>query len=136
VWGHNIDEEPFDASESLKPFIAIYNESDHIEHTVASSANIHDDPPLPPQGVFDYAKARGENRVTWQPDSTTRIALVVKYVSKESSSWFVVAGRNIREVEARETQLNHIVGAGLAIVLLVTLIAEIIGDSVRRRMMK
>ncbi len=127
VVGH---EEPFDASKSLKPFIAIYDESGN---PLGSSAFIGDTPPRPPMGVFESAKQMGEDRVTWQPGADTRIALVVRPVAIESG-WFVAAGRNMREVEAREEALTEGLGFGLLAILGATLILEILGDILRKRL--
>lgn len=124
----------FDASKSLAPFLAIYDESGN---PLESSAfiGISPTPVRPPMGVFDVAKQQGENRVTWQPDANTRIALVVRPVAIESG-WFVAAGRNMREVEARENNLIKIFGIALGVALGGSLFLDVLGDRMRRKAME
>lgn len=121
----------FDAASSLAPFIAIYDESGN---PLESSASIGAMPPRPPMGVFEAAKEAGENRVTWQPNAGTRIALVVRPVSIESG-WYVAAGRNMREVEARETSLARIFSIALLAALVLTFLLDMVGDKMRRNAM-
>lgn len=118
----------FDASESLSPFVAVYDESGN---PLEWSATIHGEPPRPPEGVFQYAKQKGEHRVSWQPTADTRIALVIRPVALESG-WFVAAGRNMREVEERERILGYVMGTGMFFTLFVTFVLEFAGDWVRR----
>ena len=119
----------FDAGKSLSPFIAVYDESGN---PLESSAYIDGKPPKPPEGVFKSARETGENRVTWQPNPETRIALVVRPVTMESG-YFVAAGRNMREVEAREAVLTDIVGFSYGAILILTFLLEFLGDYLRRR---
>lgn len=85
-----------DMNESLSPFTMAFDEEGHL---LASSAVLHGVSPTPPAGVFDAVRQRGEERVTWQPQRGVRIATVVRHLS---TGGFVLAGRNMREVEARE----------------------------------
>ena len=63
-----------------------------------------------PKGVLDYARSKGQNRLTWQPYQlqqdflgyTFREAIVVVPLK---DGGYVVAGRNMREVEEREGRL-------------------------------
>ena len=68
---------------------------------------------------IEYAKQYGENRITWQPDPNTRIALVIRPVPIEPG-WFVASGRNMREVEIREAKLAALVSLALIAILGVT----------------
>jgi hypothetical protein len=79
---------------SLAPFVIAY---DDAGRPVASSATLDGTTPTYPQGVLDYVRTHGEDRVTWQPRRGVRIASVVT----RSAHGFVVAGRNMREVEER-----------------------------------
>ncbi len=105
---------PFDATKSLSTFIAIY---DKDGNPLESSATIGSSTPKPPLGVFAYAKVYGENHVTWQPNSTTRIALVLRPVAN-TSGYFVVSGRNMIEVEKRINDLGHMVTLLTLLILL------------------
>ena len=79
-----------------------------------------------PTGALDSAKQTGENRVTWQPNADVRIAsVVVPY-----NNGFVVAGRNMREVEQRESQTELLAGATWILALIATLVVIAFGEFV------
>jgi hypothetical protein len=61
------------------------------------------------------------NRVSWQPESGVRIAAVV-VVYGGAQPGFVLAGRSLREIEKRESQIEQITG----IVWLVTLAVSLV----------
>jgi hypothetical protein len=84
---------------SLAPFVIIFDGKDRV---VASSATLDGRTPQLPPGVFDAARASGEDRVTWQPQAGVRLAAVVVPVAGGGS---VLAGRSLREVERRESDL-------------------------------
>ncbi|HLY42049.1 MAG TPA: hypothetical protein VKR52_12625 [Terracidiphilus sp.] len=104
--------EQVDMAQSLAPFVIVYDEQGH---PLASQAVLNGAVPAPPSGVFDYVRQHGEERVSWQPvrGSQTvngvRIAAVVERVSGAHPG-FVLAGRNMREVEAREGQVREMAG--------------------------
>jgi hypothetical protein len=89
---------PMDISRSLSPFIVIFDGSGK---PVISSAQLNGTTPVPPAGVFAYARQHGEDRFTWQPDSKVREAAVLIY-SPSSTPYFVLVARSLREVENRE----------------------------------
>ncbi len=122
----------FDIEKNLQPFVAVY---DANGVPLESSGYLRNAPPKPPVGVFEYAKEHGEDRVTWQPNATTRIALVVRPAGN-ASGWFIASGRNMREVESRVQQLNTITALGLGISLLLSFLLDLLGDAWRRRHMK
>lgn len=79
---------------SLAPFMVLYNSRGQV---VSSGVKLNGQTPDLPQGVFDVVKANGEARFTWQPQDGVHIATIVtKY-----NNGFVLAGRNMREVESR-----------------------------------
>ncbi|MEP6645109.1 MAG: hypothetical protein ABJA69_11470, partial [Acidobacteriaceae bacterium] len=86
---------------SLAPFLIVYDEAGH---PIASSGLLHGSVPTPPKGVFDYARANRQDTITWQPMRGVRIASVIE----RSRSSFVIAGRNMREVEARESMVLNL----------------------------
>jgi sensor histidine kinase regulating citrate/malate metabolism len=90
-----------DIAESLSPFVSIY---DATKKPVRTSGYLDGKFPELPEGVFDFAKAHGENQVTWQPRSGVRMAMVVS-CQNSSRTGFVAAGRSLREVEEREHNL-------------------------------
>ncbi len=93
-----------DVSKSLSPFMVAYND---LDKETASSGMLDGKTPELPSGVFNQAKKR-ELRFTWQPKPGVRLATVMT----RTNSGFVLAGRNMREVERREEQLEHLVGFG------------------------
>jgi hypothetical protein len=104
--------ERVEMSSSLAPFIVIY---DNNGKPVASSGLLNGQMPDYPKGALDSSKQSGENRVSWQPNLTVRVAsVVVPY-----NNGFVMAGRNMREVEQRELNAEQMAG----VVWLLTLIA-------------
>ena len=110
-------------SSSLAPFIDIY---DANGKAVAGSGLLAGQLPDYPKGALESAKQTGENRVTWQPNSDLRIAsVVVPY-----NNGFVVAGRNMREVEQRESQTELLAGVTWILALVATLIVIAFGEFV------
>lgn len=91
-----VSTEVVDMNDSLSPFTMVFDEQGH---PVASSAQLNGASPIPPSGVFTHVRERGEERFTWQPQRGVRIAAVMRHLA---TGGFVLAGRNMREVEARE----------------------------------
>ena len=101
-----------DMDVSLSPFVIAYDEQGKV---LASSAQLNGAVPQLPQGVLDYIRHHGEERITWAPRRDVRIASVVLHVAGPHGG-FVLAGRNLREVEARKNlllQLTALVWLGL-----------------------
>ena len=113
-----------DAGSSLAPFVVVYDEK---VLPLESSAFINGGPPKPPAGVFEYARRNGENRVTWQPNSGVRIAIVVRHIDNEKGG-FVLAGRNMKEVERRVDRLGEMVFVAWAFILFTTLLLQFAGQ--------
>lgn len=99
-----------DMARSLTPFVIVY---DDAGKPLASQARLNGEVPSPPNGVFDTVRQHGEERVSWQPvlgsERGVRIAAVVQRVGGKHSG-FVLAGRSMREVEARELQVRNMAG--------------------------
>lgn len=91
-----------DIAKSLSPFIFIYDESGNI---LVGSGKIDNQYPTLPDGVLEHAKASGQNRITWEPQSGLRFATVIIPYSGTQSG-FVVIGRSLREVEQRTDALG------------------------------
>ena len=101
-----------DMDASLSPFVIAFNEQGQV---LASSAQLNGAVPTLPSGVLDHARKTGEERVTWAPRRDVRIASVVLHVRSQQGG-FVLAGRNLREVESRKDllmQLTILVWLGL-----------------------
>lgn len=119
--------EIIDISKSLAPFVAVYDQNGN---PLESSGKIENELPRPPVGVFEYAKKEGENRLTWQPNKTTRIALMVRPVGI-NSGWFIVAGRNLREIEIREKKLTEMAFFALIASLIISFAASYLVKSMQ-----
>ncbi len=110
---------------SLAPFLIIYDEN---RKTIAGSGTLRGLSPAPPTGVFEFVKANGEERVTWQPERGVRIASVVFRTTAKPAAW-VLAGRNMREIEKREAYAQNVAAGALAATLCVTLLLVVISFS-------
>jgi len=110
-----------DISTSLSPFYVIFNGA---QQPVASSGVLDGDMPGVPDGVLSYAGQHGENRLTWEPKPGTRIAaVIVPY-----KNGFVLAGRNMREVEQRESQVSLFAGTTWILAMAGTLAVIAFGE--------
>jgi hypothetical protein len=89
---------------SLSPYLIIFDQSGQ---PIASSAVLDDHTPQIPAGIFDYTKRHKQDRITWQPKPGVRQAVVVVYFEGEASG-FVLAGKSMREIEMRISQLSAI----------------------------
>ena len=108
-------------ADSLTPFLIIYDATGKV---LASSATLDGQSPLLPAGVLNSTKSLGENRISWQPKAGVRIATVI--VSFPEG--FVLAGRNLREVEQREAQLSAFAGLTWVLAMLGTLVSIVFGE--------
>ena len=108
-------------AKSLAPFYLIY---DAAGMPVAGTGILDGKLPDIPKGVLDAAKESGENRRTWQPQDHVRIAaVVVPY-----KDGFVLAGRNLREVELREAQVSQFAVVTWIFAMLGTLVVIVFGE--------
>lgn len=113
---------PVDLGNSLAAFLIVVDRSGR---SLASSADLHGQVPIPPSGVLETARRTGENILTWQPEPGVRIASVtVPY-----RDGYVVAGRSLRLVEQRESDVELIIGLGW----IATLVAAAAGTIVVAR---
>ncbi len=104
-----------DIGHSLAPFIIIYDLSGK---PLATSGYLNQAIPVPPAGVFGYTAVHGQERVTWQPQAGVRVATVIN----RSKAGFVLAGRSLREVEAREDLLLKQVACAWFAAVLMTIV--------------
>ena len=107
-----------DIAQSLAPYLIIF---DANGQPLASNALLHNQIPSIPSGIFDYTRKNGEDRVSWQPETGVRSAAVIVPVSGGKGG-FVLAGRSLREVEIRESNLTNQVEIGWLVTMLASLI--------------
>ena len=106
-------------SDSLASFIILF---DKQGNPISSSAQLNGAIPTLPSGVFVYLHTHAEDRFTWQPDTNVRIAaVVVPY-----HNGYILAGRSLREVENRESQLLYQVFLGWIVTLVATAISVLV----------
>lgn len=120
-----VPETKVSVSKSLAPFLIVYDQSGQ---EIASSVTLDGKTPELPAGVLDSTSQIGENRVTWQPREGVRIAaVIVSY-----SDGYVLAGRNLREVEQRESQLTLFAGVTWVLGLVATFVVIFLGEWMTR----
>ena len=91
----------------LAPFFMIFDEQGNV---LASSGYLRGQIPKLPTGVFEAVRRYGERRFTWVPEPAIRNAVVMIHFTGDRSGFFL-AGRSLREVENRESQLALMAGA-------------------------
>lgn len=97
-----------DMRQTLAPFLIRYDDD---RQPISSTVELNGKTPVPPAGVFEFARTHGENRLTWQPERGVRNATVLVHYSGHKSG-FVLAGRSLREVETRVPALGRLILAG------------------------
>lgn len=114
-----------DATNSLSPFVTVYSGGKPYE-PLATSGYFSDNKTLaPPIGVFDNVRSSGEERFTWQTLEGQREAAVLVYADSPQP-FYVLAARNLREVETRENQLRLITFLTLIGIALVATAASLL----------
>lgn len=117
-----IPSQPVELSQSLGMVVMVFSTDGKL---LATNASLHGNAPVLPAGVLDEARKTGENRVTWQPESGVRSAIVIVSV-KGVPGGYVVAGRSLREVELRVDSLTQMILLGWVGTLFATLLAVIV----------
>ncbi|HZZ98394.1 MAG TPA: hypothetical protein VFG51_00510 [Candidatus Saccharimonadia bacterium] len=114
-----------DIAKSISPYITVYDDHGVV---LVSTATLDGTAPKLPPGVLEFTKLHHQDRVTWQPRSEVREAIVVTRFESTKSSGFVLAGRSLREVEVRESQvfsLAVLAGGSTILILLVLTYATV-----------
>lgn len=103
-------DEQADISASLAPFVIVYDDN---TKPLVGSGYLDGSLPGPPAGVFNFVRAHGIDRVTWQPRNDVRIATVVRQLTDKDghNRGFVLAGRNMKEIERQESQVLALAAA-------------------------
>jgi hypothetical protein len=92
--------QPIDIAVSLDPFVMSFDKNGKA---IYSSGTLDGKTPVVPTGVFTTTIQKGETRFTWEPKTGIRIAAVLVH----SKNGYILSGRNIREVEKRESALGN-----------------------------
>ncbi|MBP9669514.1 MAG: hypothetical protein KBE09_04470 [Candidatus Pacebacteria bacterium] len=110
-----------DIAVSLSPFLAAFS-ADRV--MTLSSGVVDGSAPTISPDIFAAAKAKGEYRTTWEPKEGVRVALVLRALKDGT---YIASGRNLREVDARISQLHALAWMGIGLALLLTLLFEMFG---------
>jgi len=105
-----------EATKSLAPFVTVF---DADRNAVATNGQFEGLTRVPPAGTFDFAKANGQDRFSWAPQTGAREAAVLAYVGGDHPG-YVLAARSLREVETREDNLTAMAGAAIGVILVVS----------------
>jgi hypothetical protein len=122
-----------DPAHSLAPFGIVYGKDGNIlASSVAAPSTMKQ-----PDGVFDSLEAHADKEVrfTWQPASGERYATVIKKATFQDKIYYVLAARNLREVEARAGQLTLLTALGWVTALVAVAVAQhvhLVAHAVRR----
>jgi hypothetical protein len=102
-----------DMAKSLAPFTIIYRKDGNI---LQGSGNLNGKVPKAPLGMLKSASGKDYHAVTWQPAKNVRIAAVVV----ADKNYYVLSGRNLKEVERNESRTFDItlLGGVLSVLLL------------------
>lgn len=114
-----------DMQSSLAPFVIIYDRQGNL---VAGSGYLGNAIPTAPYGVLTNADGQPYHTVTWVPKDGVRIAAV----SVASKQYYVLSGRNLREVERSETKAFNVAFFG-GVAALVPLTAIFWMDEILKR---
>ena len=97
---------------SLAPFVIIYDKSGHA---ISGSGYLNEQVPTIPYGVLRASDNKKYHFVTWQPQSSVRIATVTVAADK----YYVLSGRSLKEIEINENQTFQIAFFGGIVALAV-----------------
>jgi hypothetical protein len=87
-----------DPRTSLDTFVVITDSNGKVQ---TGNLKMDSATPTPPKGVLGASSVTHQNRVTWQPETGTRVALVVQAYKHNSDVGYVLAGRSLKEVDNR-----------------------------------
>lgn len=104
---------PVEIFKSLSPFVIILDQNKKV---LVSSATLNGITPVIPAGTFDYVAASGQDRITWQPQSGVREAIVIDKYSVGTITGYVVAGTSLKETELTIDKIGKDVVAGWLVI--------------------
>jgi hypothetical protein len=114
-------QEDVDISASLGAWSLVYDDAGKV---VAGTPVLDGKQAVPPAGVFTVAKTSGEDRVTWQPRTGVRQAVVAVRIA--GGKGVVMAGHSLRETEAHVDQLTRDSGLALLVILIASFVATLL----------
>lgn len=120
----SVIENRVEIDKSLAPFTNVYDKKGNV---VIGSGYLDGKVPKVPKGILEDSRGKAYHAVTWEAKDGVRIAAIVV----EGKDYYVLSGRNIKEVEKNEAKtlqivlFGWIVAAGLlGVVFVLSGIAE------------
>lgn len=110
---------------SLAPFLIVYSKSGKL---VSGSGFLNGKVPTAPIGVLTNSNNKDYSTVTWQPSSDVRIAAV----TVAANNYYVLSGRNLKEVEKNENHTFWLAFAGGVFSLAVLALAYVVAKPSRK----
>jgi len=110
-------------SKSLSPFVAVFDSNGKL---VKSNARLNGKDIVVPKGVFDYTNINSQDRVSWQPTTGVRSAIIVTKFTNSKGVGYVVSGKSLREAEKRIDNLGFQVGLAWLVTMITTFVSCLI----------
>jgi hypothetical protein len=117
-------------SKSISPFVMILDANGKV---LVSSAILNGKVPTIPSGIFDFVNAKGEDRVTWQPEAGVREATVINRYTAGTVSGYVVAGTSLKESEATIDKIGRDIFIGWVIINVFSVISLAFLELIKKR---
>ncbi|MFO0704634.1 MAG: hypothetical protein U0517_01485 [Candidatus Andersenbacteria bacterium] len=114
-----------DLTETSAPFVILYDKDGKV---MASTVTLNNNPAIVPSGALHETDNGQQNRITWQPQDGVREALVIEHYKTQDgkAEGYIVVGRSLKEIEAREADLMTMLALGLGVTLITTLVASLL----------
>jgi hypothetical protein len=93
---------PIDLATELSPFLTVHGPGGAV---LSTTARLDGATPVVPRGVLAEARRHGIDRVTWQPRSGVREAVIALPWKSAAEQGVVVVGVSLRPAEDRQDQL-------------------------------
>jgi len=107
---------PVDMANTHSSYFILYAPDRRI---LAGNVLLEGQTPIPPRGVFEYAKYYGSDIVTWQPMRGVRQAIdMVYYHPNGSSPMYILVGHPLRETEQRICTLFYLIELAWAMTMI------------------
>ncbi len=100
--------QPVDLRDDYLPYVTVLDKTGKV---LASNATLNGSVPVPPAGVLTYARTHTLDKVTWEPASGVRSALVAEYVGSNPAT-YVIAGQSLRISEKQDNVVLDLALAG------------------------
>ncbi len=113
---------------NVSPYLVIF---DSYGHPIGGTGYLDGQLPTLPGGLFDAARTKGEDVLTWQPQTGVRSAILLVPISNGADG-FVMGGRSLRYVEQEEDALTMRSALGWLVVMFAALVGSFIAVFLKR----